>query len=105
MCIYKVSSEIFYCLFYRPTLRFISYRSPDDLDEFAQFAGGQPQQNGGGVSPDGIEEDYQYEEDEIDFTPQNGYIADEPEAVHYQEEEEPEPAKKAPKERYAISVL
>ena len=105
LCIYKVSSEIFYCLFYRPTLRFISYRSPDDLDEFAQFARVQPQQNGGGVSPDGIEEDYQYEEDEIDFTPQNGYIADEPEAVHYQEEEEPQPAKKAPKERYVISVL
>ena len=77
------------------------YRSPDDLDEFAQFASGQPHQNGGGVSPDEIEPDYGYEEDEMDFTPQNGYIADEQEFVPYHEEE-PQPAKdkKAPKERY-----
>ena len=83
-------------------MRFINYRSPDSVDEFSQFADNRPHQNGGGVSPDGIEEDYGYEEDEIDFTPQNGYIADEPEFVPYHEEEEPQPATKAPKERYNI---
>ena len=79
-------------------------RSPGDFDDFAQFSRGQPHHNGGGVSPDGIDEDYGYEEeDEMDFTPQNGYIADEPEFVPYHEDEEqlkqPTNDKKAPKER------
>ena len=74
-------------------------RSPDDLDEFAQFARGQPHQNGGGgVSPDEIEPDYGYEDDEMDFTPQNGYIGDEQEFVPYHEEQ-PVKEQKAPKER------
>ena len=81
------------------------YRS-DDLDDFAQFATGQPHQNGGGISPDGIEHDYGYEDDEMDFTPQNGYIPDEPEFVPYHEEEpKPAPETKAPKERYDLSIL
>ena len=81
------------------------YRS-DDLDDFAQFATGHPHQNGGGISPDGIEHDYGYEDDEMDFTPQNGYIPDEPEFVPYHEEEpKPDTEKKAPKERYDIGNI
>ena len=42
----------------------------------------------------------------MDFTPQNGYIPDEPEFVPYHEEEpKPDTEKKAPKERYAIENI
>ena len=85
-------------------------RRSGDFDDFAQFATGQPHQNGGGVSPDGIEPDYGYEEDEMDFTPQNGYAADEQgqtqiRFVPYQEnDQEPTNEKKAPKERYEMKI-
>ena len=79
----------------------------NDFDEFAQFSGGQPHQNGnGGVSPDNIEPDYGYEEEEMDFTPQNGYIADEPDFEPERGEREPSiplpriKDQKEPKERY-----
>ena len=79
----------------------------NDFDEFAQFSGGQPHQNGnGGVSPDNIEPDYGYEEEEMDFTPQNGYIADEPDFEQERGVREPSiplpriKDQKEPKERY-----